>query len=326
MNVRPAAGASPRWARRPTLVLLLVVLAAVAASLSAPAPYVVLHAGPAPLFGVSGPDVQDPVTGRWVTATVTVDRVSYWGALWAALRSKDLRAQRGDVPSDDPVTQWQDALRTATGVAVTQAVADGVAVTVAGVSVLSVPAGSAAAAGGLAVGDVLTTFDGRVLRRPDELVIAAPGDHVLGVTRGASAWTVHVDAATFAGVALAPNVRSPQLDATVSGVGGSSAGLLAALAFYDALTAGDLTGGRVISATGVIAPDGSVGPVDGLAEKIGAVTAAGATVLLYPAQDVRDLPAVLPPGVRAVPVSSLGDALSWLCATGAVAPVCTTGH
>ncbi len=51
-------------------------------------------------------------------------------------------------------------------------------------------------------------------------------------------------------------------------IGGPSAGLMFSLAIYDTLTPGSLTGDRIIAGTGEMDPDGRVGPIGGIAQKI----------------------------------------------------------
>ncbi len=59
-------------------------------------------------------------------------------------------------------------------------------------------------------------------------------------------------------------------------VGGPSAGLMFTLTLYNMLTSNDLTGGRRIAGTGTINPDGSVGPIGGVQQKVAAAEEAGA--------------------------------------------------
>ena len=65
-------------------------------------------------------------------------------------------------------------------------------------------------------------------------------------------------------------------------VGGPSAGLMFTLAVYNALTPGDLTGGRKIAGTGTISLDGSVGPIGGVEQKVAAAENTGASYFLAP--------------------------------------------
>lgn len=68
-------------------------------------------------------------------------------------------------------------------------------------------------------------------------------------------------------------------------VGGPSAGLVFALAIYDRLTPGDLTGGRRIAGTGTVSLDGRVGPIGGVAQKVAAAERAGAAYFLAPPEN-----------------------------------------
>ena len=56
------------------------------------------------------------------------------------------------------------------------------------------------------------------------------------------------------------------------------------LGLYDTLTPEDLTGGRTIAGTGTIDPEGRVGPIGGIADKVIGAERAGATVFLVPAR------------------------------------------
>ena len=51
-------------------------------------------------------------------------------------------------------------------------------------------------------------------------------------------------------------------------IGGPSAGLMFSLGIYDTLTEGSMTGGEVVAGTGTIGPDGAVGPIGGIDQKI----------------------------------------------------------
>ena len=65
-------------------------------------------------------------------------------------------------------------------------------------------------------------------------------------------------------------------------IGGPSAGLIFSLGVYDALTEGALTGGAHIAGTGTIAPDGTVGPIGGIQQKVVAAADNGAELFLVP--------------------------------------------
>ncbi|CAA9346487.1 MAG: Lon-like protease with PDZ domain [uncultured Nocardioidaceae bacterium] len=68
-------------------------------------------------------------------------------------------------------------------------------------------------------------------------------------------------------------------------IGGPSAGLIFALAVYDSLTPGALTGGRHIAGTGTITADGTVGPIGGIQQKIVAAADTGGDLFLVPADN-----------------------------------------
>lgn len=76
---------------------------------------------------------------------------------------------------------------------------------------------------------------------------------------------------------------------TGSRIGGSSAGMMFALAIYDRLTPGALTGGKHIAGTGTIKVDGTVGPIGGIRQKSIGAASGGATVFLVPAKNCADV-------------------------------------
>ncbi len=71
-------------------------------------------------------------------------------------------------------------------------------------------------------------------------------------------------------------------------IGGPSAGLMFSLAIYDTLTPGSLTGGGRVAGTGEIAPDGTVGAIGGIQQKIVGAREAGAQLFLVPADNCDD--------------------------------------
>lgn len=71
-------------------------------------------------------------------------------------------------------------------------------------------------------------------------------------------------------------------------IGGPSAGLFFALAVYDTLTPGDLTGGLNVAGTGEIAPNGAVGAIGGIAQKIAAARDAKTQLFLAPAANCNE--------------------------------------
>ena len=94
-------------------------------------------------------------------------------------------------------------------------------------------------------------------------------------------------------------------------VGGPSAGLMFALTVYNALSPVDLAGGRRIAGTGTIDPDGNVGPIGGVEEKVVAAENAGAAYFLAPAANYRDALATAR-RIKVVEVTTADQAIAFL--------------
>jgi PDZ domain-containing protein len=203
-----------------------------------------------------------------------------------------------------------------------------------GVTVLSV-ANGLPVEGKLDPGDVITALDGDPARLDDDLrrliEEREPGDVVtLQVERAGTGRTQDVD------VELAPRPQDPtvpfigitietrdlEFDFPVdvridSGkVGGPSAGLAFTLAILDRLTPGSLTGGERVAITGAINPDGSVGPVGGVAQKTVAAIDADATVFLVPGDEFDIATRVAGDDLDVIQVDTLDDALDALADRG----------
>ncbi|KQR03276.1 signal protein PDZ [Arthrobacter sp. Leaf141] len=91
-------------------------------------------------------------------------------------------------------------------------------------------------------------------------------------------------------------------------VGGPSAGMMFALGIIDTVTPGDLTGGKHVAGTGTISPDGAVGPIGGIGQKLIGARAAGATVFLAPAGNCDEVVGHIPDGLQVVRVENLAGA------------------
>ncbi len=99
-------------------------------------------------------------------------------------------------------------------------------------------------------------------------------------------------------------------------IGGPSAGLAFTLGILNELNGGDITGGRIVAATGTIRPNGAVGPVGGVREKTIAVERAGATVFIVPREEYKSAISVASKSLKVVSVTSLKQALSVLHESG----------
>ncbi|MFI5035080.1 MAG: PDZ domain-containing protein [Acidimicrobiales bacterium] len=104
-------------------------------------------------------------------------------------------------------------------------------------------------------------------------------------------------------------------------IGGPSAGLAMTLTLINKLSAGSLTGHRIVAATGTIDAAGQVGDVGGVAEKTVAVQRAGARVFLVPSVEVATARAAARPGLTIIGVTTLRGALRALRALGGATPV-----
>jgi PDZ domain-containing protein len=113
----------------------------------------------------------------------------------------------------------------------------------------------------------------------------------------------------------------------VENIGGPSAGTMFALGIIDKLGPTDLADGRIIAGTGTMAPDGKVGSIGGIRQKLVAAKRDGATVFLAPADNCKDVVGHVPDGLQVVKISTLADAVDALTALssgkGSTLPTCT---
>jgi Lon-like protease len=104
-------------------------------------------------------------------------------------------------------------------------------------------------------------------------------------------------------------------------IGGPSAGLMFSLEIYNQLTEEDLTKGYQIAGTGTITPDGIVGRIGGIQQKVVAADKAGAEIFFAPyekgAKDSNYEEAMIAAkdidtNMEIVPVDTFSDAVSYL--------------
>lgn len=109
-------------------------------------------------------------------------------------------------------------------------------------------------------------------------------------------------------------------------IGGPSAGLMFSLAIYDTLTPGSLTEGRSIAGTGTISPEGEVGPIGGIAQKVAGARADGAGLFLVPPVNCSDALAAADGSMRLVRADTFATALEavedWTADPDADLPSC----
>ncbi|WP_182883408.1 PDZ domain-containing protein [Microbispora sp. H10949] len=176
--------------------------------------------------------------------------------------------------------------------------------------------------GKLKPGDEITAVDGAPATALDSVAGAVrrhkPGEQVtFTVKRGGSETQIPVstiagkDGTTIVGVQMrSSGYRFPfKVDISVGDIGGPSAGLMFSLGIYDKLTPGALTGGMSIAGTGTIGPEGKVGPIGGIEQKMVGARRAGATVFLAPADNCADAVKAVPEGLRLVRADTLESAV-----------------
>lgn len=108
---------------------------------------------------------------------------------------------------------------------------------------------------------------------------------------------------------------------TLEDVGGPSAGLMFATGIVDKLTPEDLVAGTYVAGTGTIAPDGSVGPIGGIRQKLAGARAQGASLFLMPVEHCSEAADHMPDGLTVVPVETLTEGIDAIRSYRAGEPV-----
>ncbi|GIH77470.1 PDZ domain-containing protein [Planobispora longispora] len=155
------------------------------------------------------------------------------------------------------------------------------------------------------------------------------------VKRGGKDVTVTVPTAAskegtpVVGISMGLEYKFPfDVNISVGDVGGPSAGMMFSLGIMDKLTPGSMTGGKSVAGTGTITPDGKVGPIGGIQQKMVGARDAGATFFLTPAANCAEALAAVPDGLKLIKVETLHDAVQALDAvrTGSGGtPGCSSG-
>lgn len=101
-----------------------------------------------------------------------------------------------------------------------------------------------------------------------------------------------------------------EIEFGVTGVGGPSAGTMFAIGIIDKLTPGALTKGKIIAGTGTIDPDGNVGEIGGIQQKLIGARDAGAVLFLAPQGNCVDVIGHIPDGMTVAAVETLEDAMT----------------
>jgi len=172
----------------------------------------------------------------------------------------------------------------------------------------------------LKAGDTLLTVQGEIatgLSQVQKLVAETKGERTVdleieraGVRQSVSVLPKLIDDKWRMGIYVQTVPTFPfEIDVQVGNVGGPSAGQILALAIYDKLTPGELTGGERIAGTGTITPDGEIGPVGGVKQKMYGAKRAGVKWFLAPSENCDQVIGNIPDGITVVKVSTIQDSL-----------------
>lgn len=185
--------------------------------------------------------------------------------------------------------------------------------------------------------DAIVSIDGASISEPGQVVDAVQSQPI-GTT-----FAVEVERSgepeTFE-ITSAPNPDAPQtpylgvtvgryftpefdIDFTLQDVGGPSAGLVFSMGIIDKLTPEGLTGGGHVAGTGTIDPDGNVGPIGGIRQKLAGARDSGAELFVMPERHCAEAAGHVPDGLEVVPVATLSDAVDAVRAWTAGEPVAT---
>lgn len=175
--------------------------------------------------------------------------------------------------------------------------------------------------------DVILAVNGQPVAAPSEAVelisSLTPGDDVtLSIRRGDQTSDVTVTTRPAdddpevprVGVGLGSTFTFPfEITNNVGdSIGGPSAGSMFALAIYDLLTPGELTGGLRVAGTGEIDADGTVGSIGGVRQKMAGAAEDDVEVFLVPAENCSEAATGTDFGMTLVEIGTLQDAIDAL--------------
>lgn len=177
----------------------------------------------------------------------------------------------------------------------------------------------------LKASDTLVTVDGKVAKNIDELrniVAATKGKRPLAfvIKRGSVEKTFNITPVLNkgewrVGVYVQEVPEFPfKINIEVGDVGGPSGGQILALAVYDKLTPGALTGGMNIAGTGTVDPEGNIGPIGGIRQKMYGALRAGVHYFLAPDTNCDEVIGHIPDGLNVFKVHTLKDSLKAVAA------------
>jgi len=341
-----------------TTVSLLLSAILFAVLLVVPTGYAVSSPGPTrdvlgevdgkPLITISGAKTYDS-TGQLHLVTVsatggpgypsTVTRVlSGWASRWSVAQPREVLFPPEQTREQVDTANQQEMVSSQENASVAALTELGYEVpatlTVAG----TVP--KSGAAGVVEKGDVIVAIDG--VKVPDyetlldELAKITAGDTITltvkrdGQTKDLSVVTGTADdGSAVIGVFIDPTFDMPvDIDISIDGIGGPSAGTMFALGIIDKMTPEDEANGVVIAGTGTMDITGDVGAIGGIRQKLEGARRDGATWFLAPASNCNEVVGHVPDGLHVASVSTLHEAREAMTAIGAgkgaSLPTCTS--
>jgi len=182
----------------------------------------------------------------------------------------------------------------------------------------------------LRAGDEILAVDAVTMKTPEQVVDAVRSkpigtDLTFTVVRSDSKLDIVVTSGTreddpetdqdestlpYIGIGIDTNYSADfEIEFGVTGVGGPSAGTMFAIGIIDKLTPGALTQGKVIAGTGTIDPDGNVGEIGGIQQKLIGARDAGAVLFLAPAGNCDEVLGHIPDGLTVAAIETLDDAM-----------------
>lgn len=327
------------------LVAVLSLIALTCVAMLVPVPYVMMRPGPAfdtlgefegkAMFTFDKSVKTYPTEGSLDFTTVSVTRadrnVSLGDAVWAYFGNDNAVVPKSLIYPDEETAEQStkegaaqlDSSKDSSRVAALRAAG----YTVTGTPQIAGVVKGGAADGQLKAGDIVTGVDGAKVETAEQLVKIVgehkPGDVVtVSITRKGKAQDVPIATKPAAdnpklpriGVTLGTKYKYPFTINNNVGrtIGGPSAGAMFALAIYDKLTPGALTGGKKVAGTGEMAPDGTVGPIGGVRQKMAGAAQHDTKVFLVPAANCAEAADGDDFGMKLIKITKLDDAISSL--------------
>jgi PDZ domain-containing protein len=165
---------------------------------------------------------------------------------------------------------------------------------------------------GLRIGMSIYKVNGERVNNPDDFLKMEKKSKLLVIETIKPTRTIRINynnASLGLTLITAPITKLPSIDVGMSKIGGSSAGLVMALAIYDALNPNDLTNLKKVSGSGSITPDGRVYPITGIDEKLKTAENEGVEVFFIAKNENYRYKALR---MRVIRVSNLSEAIAYL--------------